>query len=83
MTRSYLDAKGLLCPLPVLRARKALKPLDVGDILIVEATDDASSADFAAFCVATQHRLLKSAQEDGVFRFEIEKTAAMNESQAR
>ncbi len=75
MSRHQLDAKGLLCPLPVLRARKALKPLAPGDILAVEATDGAAPADFAAFCKATGHRLLASEQEDGVYRFEIERGA--------
>lgn len=75
MARTELDAKGLLCPLPVLRARKALKGLAAGDILAVEATDAASPADFAAFCAATGDRLLSSEQRDGVYRFEIEKTA--------
>ena len=46
-----------------------------GDILAVEATDAASPADFAAFCAATGDRLLSSEQRDGVYRFEIEKTA--------
>ena len=75
MARTALDAKGLLCPLPVLRARKALKALAAGDILAVEATDAASPADFAAFCAATGDRLLLSEQGNGVYRFEIEKAA--------
>jgi len=75
MARTELDAKGLLCPLPVLRARKALKALAAGDILAIEATDAASPADFAAFCAATGERLLLSEQQGGVFRFEIEKAA--------
>jgi len=73
MSQHQLDAKGLLCPLPVLRARKAMKPLAAGDILAVEATDAASPADFAAFCAATGHRLVVSARDGGVYRFEIEK----------
>ena len=74
MATSHLDAKGLLCPLPVLRARKALKSLSPGDVLSIEATDAASPADFAAFCAATGDRLLGSAREGDVYRFEIEKT---------
>ena len=76
MARTHLDATGLLCPLPVLRARKALKALAPGDVLTVEATDAASPADFTAFCAATGDRLLLTEQRDGVYRFEIEKTAA-------
>lgn len=73
MARHTLDAKGLLCPLPVLRARKALKTLLVGDVLAVEATDPAAPKDFAAFCEATGNRLLSDAQSQGVFLFEIER----------
>lgn len=72
MARHELDAKGLLCPLPVLRARKALKALNPGDVLAVEATDPAAPKDFAAFCEATGNRLLSSTQDDGVFRIEVE-----------
>ncbi len=75
MAPTHLDAKGLLCPLPVLRARKALKSLEVGDILIVETTDAASPADFTAFCTATGDRLLRSEADGGTYRFEIEKAA--------
>lgn len=73
MPRYQLDAKGLLCPLPVLRARKAMKPLNPGDVLAVEATDAAAPADFAAFCAATGHRLLSSETDGATYRFEIEK----------
>lgn len=75
MARYPLDAKGLLCPLPVLRARKAMKPLNPGDILAVEATDNAAPADFAAFCAATGHRLLASGRDGDTYRFDIEKAA--------
>ena len=75
MAQTHLDTKGLLCPLPVLRARKALKSMEVGDSLVIEATDAASPADFTAFCTATGDRLIRSEQRDGVFHFEIEKAA--------
>jgi len=73
MARHELDAKGLLCPLPVLRARKALKGLRAGDVLAVEATDPSAPKDFAAFCEATGNRLLASTEVEGVFRLEIER----------
>ena len=53
MTTHTLDAKDLTCPLPVLRARKAMKHLAPGDILEVAATDPAAVRDFPAFCEAT------------------------------
>ncbi|HYG88198.1 MAG TPA: sulfurtransferase TusA family protein [Azospirillum sp.] len=73
MARHELDAKGLLCPLPVLRARKVLKALNPGDVLAVEATDPSAPKDFAAFCETTGNRLLSSAEGDGVFRIEVER----------
>jgi len=73
MPDRLLDAKGLLCPLPVLKARKALKEVPPGGILRVLATDRGAVADFAAFCKATGSELLASTEEDGVFTFDIRK----------
>lgn len=70
-----LDAKGLQCPLPVLRARKALKSVPAGGTLTVEATDPSAPKDFAAFCEATGNRLVASTEADGVYRFVIERAA--------
>ncbi|WP_448204314.1 sulfurtransferase TusA family protein [Azospirillum sp. sgz302134] len=75
MTDHRLDAKGLQCPLPVLRARKALKTVPAGETLTVEATDPSAPKDFAAFCEATGNRLLASTEESGVYRFVIERSA--------
>lgn len=74
MADSILDVKGLKCPLPVLRARKALKPLEAGDLLEVQATDPGSVQDFASFCETTGHELVASEAADGVFVFRIRKT---------
>lgn len=74
MTTQLLDAKGLICPLPVLRARKALKGLGPGDVLEVEATDPGADKDFRAFCEATGNRLLLAEESGGVYRFRIERT---------
>ncbi len=70
-----LDVKGLACPLPVLRARKALKPLASGDVLEVLATDPGAVEDFKTFCQVTGHALLSSSEAGGVFRFEIRKSS--------
>ncbi|HEX2581853.1 MAG TPA: sulfurtransferase TusA family protein [Dongiaceae bacterium] len=53
-----LDARGLVCPLPVLKARKKLKELAPGDILTVRATDPGAPGDFRHFCEATGAELL-------------------------
>lgn len=71
--RHDLDATGLRCPLPVLKARKRLKPLDRGEILRVRATDPGSPEDMRAFCAAQGHEMMRSDKEDGVFIFEIRK----------
>ena len=49
---AFLDAKGMKCPLPVLRARKAMQALPVGGLLRIEATDPGADKDFAHFCAA-------------------------------
>lgn len=73
MSEHHLDAKGLKCPLPVLKARKALKPLGGGEILHVEATDPGARKDFASFCETAGHLLLESGEAGGVYRFAIRK----------
>lgn len=73
MVRAQLDARGLVCPLPVLRARKALRPLATGDELEVLATDPAAAVDFPAFCEATGDRLVEAVREGALLRFVIRK----------
>lgn len=73
MARHQLDAKGLRCPLPVLRAQKILKGLAPGDVLEVQATDPGAPKDFTTFCTATGNRLLSNSEDAGVFRIDIEK----------
>ncbi len=67
----YLDVKGLLCPLPVLKARKVLTGLAPGAILELEATDPASVIDIPHFCAETGHVLVERSESDGVYRFLI------------
>ncbi len=71
MASRTLDTKGLNCPLPVLKARKAIRDLDPGDTLEVQSTDPGSVKDFDAFCRTTGNELVEKAEEDGVFRFLI------------
>ncbi len=68
-----LDVKGLACPLPVLKAKKAMKPVPPGEMLEVLATDPGTVADFKAFCETTGHTLVQSSEADGVFTFLIRK----------
>jgi len=75
MADHTLDAKGLNCPLPILKARKALKEVPSGGTLEILATDPGSVADFEAFCRQTGNELLEHAQDGGVYRFLIKKVA--------
>ena len=68
-----LDASGLNCPLPILRAKKALAALDSGKVLHIIATDPGSVKDFEAFCKQTGNELLESKEEGGKFHFLIKK----------
>lgn len=76
MADHTLDAKGLNCPLPILKARKALKDVGAGETLEILSTDPGSVADFAAFCRQTGNELLESTNDDSVFRFLIRRPAA-------
>lgn len=68
-----LDARGLNCPLPILRTKKALNELQSGQVLRVLATDPGSVRDFQAFCKQTGHLLLRSAEDGGQFQFVLRK----------
>ena len=75
MAEHLLDAKGLNCPLPILKAKKALKDVPTGETLEILATDPGSVADFEAFCRTTGNELVESASQDGVYTFLIKHTA--------
>jgi tRNA 2-thiouridine synthesizing protein A len=68
-----LDAQGLNCPLPILKAKKELKALETGNVLEILATDPGSIADFEAFCRTTGNELLSSNEENGIYTFYIKK----------
>jgi tRNA 2-thiouridine synthesizing protein A len=76
MADHTLDAKGLNCPLPILKARKALKDVAAGETLEILSTDPGSVSDFEAFCRQTGNELLESSNDDSVFRFVIKRPAA-------
>jgi tRNA 2-thiouridine synthesizing protein A len=71
---STLDATGLLCPLPVLKARRALKAVPAGGILEVLATDPGAIKDFEHFCHTTGCELIMASEEPGgILRFRLKK----------
>ena len=69
-----LDASGLNCPLPILRAKKKLNSMDADQILRIIATDPGSVKDFEAFARQTGNELIESGEEDGKFLFRIKKS---------
>lgn len=71
MADMVLDAKGLNCPLPILKAKKALKEVPSGGTLEVLATDPGAVADFAAFCRTTGNEIVEQSQDGDTFRFVI------------
>jgi TusA-related sulfurtransferase len=68
-----LDAKGLSCPLPVVKARLEIEKLGSGDVLEVLATDPGSVADFDNWTKMSGHELLGSEQTEGVYKYLIKK----------
>ena len=69
-----LDARGLNCPLPILRAKKTLNAMSSGQILKIMATDPGSVKDFEAFAKQTGNELLDSSEVEGEFHFTLKKS---------
>jgi tRNA 2-thiouridine synthesizing protein A len=74
-TPIILDAKGLKCPLPVLRARKAMKEVPPGGLLQVLATDPGAPKDFVHFCETTGNELVENRQDGDVYILTIKRAA--------
>ena len=68
-----LDARGLNCPLPILRAKKSIQTLESGQVLRIVATDPGSVKDFEAFCQQTGNELIDTVQDGGEYAFNIRK----------
>ena len=66
-----LDAKGLNCPLPILKTKVLLNKLQPGQIVHVLSTDPHSVVDFEAYCARTNHELLKVYESEGLYEFYI------------
>jgi tRNA 2-thiouridine synthesizing protein A len=75
MSETVLDTRGLNCPLPVLRLRKAMRKLPPGALVRVLASDPGTVRDFQALCRTTGDQLLESRTENGGYRFLIRKSA--------
>lgn len=68
-----LDAKGLACPMPIVKTKKAIQELAPGQILEIHATDQGAKNDLAAWAKSGGHELLSDLEENGVFKFWIKK----------
>ena len=68
-----LDAKGLACPMPIVKTRKEMKDMESGQILEILATDKGAKADLTAWAKSGGHELLDSQEEDDVLKFWIKK----------
>ncbi len=71
--QAELDARGMNCPLPILKAKKSLNALAEGEILQIRATDPGSVKDLEAFCQQTGNELLSSSEVEGEFIFLLKK----------
>ncbi|MGM9988937.1 MAG: sulfurtransferase TusA family protein [Bacillaceae bacterium] len=71
--KKVLDAKGLACPMPIVRTKKAMNELQTGEILEIEATDKGSKSDLQAWANSVGHELVKHEEENGVLKFWIKK----------
>ncbi len=69
-----LDAKGLRCPLPVIKTRMTLDEMAVGEVVTVLATDPASNIDIRHLCNITGNELMDASEEDGVLTYVIRRT---------
>jgi tRNA 2-thiouridine synthesizing protein A len=72
-TSNTVDARGLSCPMPIVKTAQAIKPLASGDLLEVLATDPGSVKDFAAWSRTTGNELVEQTTDGGVFRFVLRK----------
>lgn len=64
-----VDARGLSCPMPIVKTAQAMRTLAAGSLLEVHATDPGSVRDFAAWCRSTGNTLVESTADGGIFRF--------------
>lgn len=69
----HLDAKGLACPMPIVKTKKAIQELESGQVLEVATTDAGAKADLTAWASSTGHSLLDDSEENGVYNFWIQK----------
>lgn len=75
-----VDARDLLCPLPVLKARKTLNGMQAGQVLCLWATDPVAVIDIPHFCVQSGHEMVETYEQDGATAYVIRRGAGMPEA---
>ncbi|MBQ0139119.1 MAG: sulfurtransferase TusA family protein [Kurthia sp.] len=68
-----VDVKGLACPMPIVKAKKALDTMASGEVLEVQVTDKGAISDFTAWCSSLEHTLLQQLEEENILYFYIKK----------
>jgi len=72
-TDKLLNAKGLACPMPIVKTKRSMNDMETGQVLEIHATDKGAQADLAAWSRSGGHELVQSTEENGVFKFWIKK----------
>ncbi|WP_273124459.1 sulfurtransferase TusA family protein [Metabacillus sp. HB246100] len=72
-SNKLLDAKGLACPMPIVKTKKAMTDLESGQVLEIHATDKGAKSDLTAWAKSVGHELVKHEEENDVFKFWIQK----------
>ncbi|MFD1928245.1 sulfurtransferase TusA family protein [Sporosarcina siberiensis] len=70
---NILDAKGLACPMPIVRTKKAINALETGEVLEVHVTDKGATVDFPAWANASGHEILEQTDDAGILKILIKK----------
>lgn len=73
IAKAVVDAQGLVCPMPLLKAKQALNQVDVNDIVRVLATDAGSVRDFHSFADLTEHKIIDFCDNNGIYTYMIKK----------
>lgn len=73
MADLIVDAKGLACPMPIVKAKKGMDSLQTGQLMKLQTTDKGSMKDFQAWVNQSKHELVESKEENGVFTFVVKK----------
>ncbi|WP_279326514.1 sulfurtransferase TusA family protein [Bacillus kexueae] len=73
MSNTLLDVKGLACPMPIVKTKKAMNELQVGEVLEVHTTDKGSLADLTAWARSSGHEMVEHEEANGIYKFWIRK----------